>query len=210
MTSRHDNSCCPPHGQRGPAEHQRREQIIEAADAYFRQFGYNKTTVADLAKSIGVSSAYVYRFFESKRSIGEAVCRKCLGDIEAALEDIAASEQSATMRLRRIMRVKFEQGLELFFKDRKLHDIVVSAVTEHWRPSDEHRLALLRIVTRTVSEGRAAGEFERKTPLDEVCRGIVAALASFTHPLQLEGVAPEGLEEDLVALTGLVLRSLSF
>ncbi|MCV4640017.1 TetR/AcrR family transcriptional regulator, partial [Escherichia coli] len=41
-------------GQRGPTEHHRREQIIEQANAHFRLYGYRKTSVASLAKSIGV------------------------------------------------------------------------------------------------------------------------------------------------------------
>ena len=71
-----------PGGQRGPAEHERREQIIRAADEHFRHYGYAKTTVADLAKAIGVSAAYVYRFFESKQAIGEAVCAMTLARID--------------------------------------------------------------------------------------------------------------------------------
>ncbi|XOT96806.1 TetR/AcrR family transcriptional regulator, partial [Alcaligenes pakistanensis] len=59
-------------GQRGPTEHHRREQIIEQANTHFRLYGYRKTSVASLAKSIGVSSAYLYRFFDSKQAIGQA------------------------------------------------------------------------------------------------------------------------------------------
>ena len=61
-------------GQRGPAEHERRDQIVAAAREHFRHYGYNKTTVADLAKAIGLSTAYIYKFFDSKKAIGEAVC----------------------------------------------------------------------------------------------------------------------------------------
>ena len=91
-----------PGGQRGPAEHERREQIIRAADEHFRHYGYAKTTVADLAKAIGVSAAYVYRFFESKQAIGEAVCAMTLARFDDELLGIAAdSKRSAGERLRR-------------------------------------------------------------------------------------------------------------
>jgi AcrR family transcriptional regulator len=76
-------------GQRGPAEHERREQIIAAAGEHFRHYGYEKTTVADLGKAIGLSKAYIYKFFESKQAIGEAVCGMCLGEISAAAMAIA-------------------------------------------------------------------------------------------------------------------------
>src|SRR6185369_17973098 len=106
-------------GQRGPVEHERREQIIRAADEHFRRYGYNKTTVADLAKAIGVSGAYVYRFFESKQAIGEAVCSMTLGRIDARLMEIATDPQvTATNRLRALYRCLAEKGIELFFKER--------------------------------------------------------------------------------------------
>ena len=38
---------------RGPADHSVRDQIVEAADEHFSHYGYEKTTVSDLAKAIG-------------------------------------------------------------------------------------------------------------------------------------------------------------
>ena len=66
MTSKTDKkrSPAPPLGHRGPVEHERREQIVKAANEHFRRYGYNKTTVADLANAIGLSTAYIYKFFE--------------------------------------------------------------------------------------------------------------------------------------------------
>ena len=63
---------------RGPAEHAVRDQIIDAARRCFSHYGYAKTTVADLAREIGFSKAYIYRFFESKQAIGEAICGGCV------------------------------------------------------------------------------------------------------------------------------------
>ena len=48
-------------GRRGPAEHSIREQIVDAANEHFKHYGYHKTTVADLAKAIGFSKAYIIR-----------------------------------------------------------------------------------------------------------------------------------------------------
>ena len=58
---------------RGPAEHAVRDQIVKAAHEYFAHYGYAKTTVSDLARAVGFSKAYIYRFFESKQAIGEAI-----------------------------------------------------------------------------------------------------------------------------------------
>ena len=44
----------------------------------FHWYGYDKTTVSDLAKAIGFSKAYIYKFFDSKQAIGEAICARTL------------------------------------------------------------------------------------------------------------------------------------
>jgi hypothetical protein len=89
-----------PSGRRGPAEHERREQIVSAANEHFRRYGYNKTTVADLARAIGLSTAYIYKFFDSKQAIGEAACAESLGGIVAELKKIVGQKKAAAGRLR--------------------------------------------------------------------------------------------------------------
>ena len=42
---------------RGPADHNVREQIVEVAEQHFSRYGYEKTTVSDLANAIGFSKA---------------------------------------------------------------------------------------------------------------------------------------------------------
>ena len=119
-------------GQRGPAEHERRDQIIKSADEHFRIYGYKKTSVSDLGKAIGVSNAYIYRFFESKQAIGEAICAMTLSRIIDALQLISDNGESASNRVRNIYITVLEQGLNLFFNEKKLHEIAICAVEEGW------------------------------------------------------------------------------
>lgn len=202
------SSPSPDRPQRGPVDHERREQIIAAADEHFRHYGYAKTTVGDLAKAIGVSSAYVYRFFDSKRSIGEAVCAMTLSRIADALLDVAGSGQSASARLPRIYDCLVQKGSELFLKERKLHDIVVAAVEEQWPSVVEHRQLLFDVTLRILQEGRDAGEFERATPIDDTARAIIATLGPFAHPVLLEQKPPAEIRIDGAMVAALVLRSL--
>jgi len=198
-----------PAGHRGPPEHERRNQIIREADAHFRRNGYSQTSVAELAKAIGVSSAYVYRFFDSKQAIGEAVCRAVLARMAAALWEIAERPNSASQRMRLLVKALKNQSQEQFFKQRALHDIVATALRDHWPSVLVHRHEILQVVRKVVGDGRQSGEFERKTPLDETCLAIFECVMPFTHPVLLELRTPEELEVSIVAVTNLVLRSLA-
>jgi AcrR family transcriptional regulator len=195
-------------GQRGPAEHQRREQILRAAGEHFRHYGYRKTTVADLAKAINLSPAYIYKFFVSKQAIGEAVCALCLSERTNALEKIVEETASPVECMRKIYKSLALKGAQLFFEDRKMHDIVTASFEEHWNNLDAYNQALIDIIRRVIVRGRELGEFERKSSLEEVCRAIHHTMQSFFHPILLEQNL-DHLEEDATAVANLVLRSLA-
>src|SRR5256885_7321818 len=80
-----------PTSARGPVEHDVRQQIVTAAKEHFSRYGYEKTTVSDLAKAIGFSKAYIYKFFESKQVIGEMICSNCLMEMERSEEHTSES-----------------------------------------------------------------------------------------------------------------------
>src|SRR5215207_2753572 len=119
---------------RGPADHTVRDQIVEAAGEHFRHYGYEKTTVSDLAKAIGFSKAYIYKFFDSKQEIGEAICAKTLSGIVAKVEEAVADATTPSDKFRRMFRVLVTTSVSLFFNDRKLYDIAAHAAGEQWPP----------------------------------------------------------------------------
>ena len=67
-----------------------RDRILEVAERLFRQIGYQKTTVGDIAKELRMSPANVYRFFESKKAIHQAVARGLMGEVELEAQRIVA------------------------------------------------------------------------------------------------------------------------
>lgn len=195
-------------GVRGPADHDIRDQIVSAANQHFSQYGYSKTTVSDLAKAIGFSKAYIYKFFDSKQAIGEAICANCLAEIVAAVEQaIDAEGISSTERFRRLVKTLISTGVSLFFNDRKLYDIAAFAASESWPSSQVYDAQIKRFVLLIVREGRESGEFERKTPLDETVDSIHFALRPFVNPLLLQ-YNLDFVETAPTLTSNLILRSL--
>ena len=193
---------------RGPAEHSVRDQIIEAAEAHFSRYGYGKTTVSDLAKAIGFSKAYIYKFFDSKQAIGEAICAKTLSALIATMEDAVAGAPTPTEKFRRLFKALTTTAVSLFFNDRKLYDIAAHAAGEGWPPARAYAQRIRQMLTEIIREGREAGEFERKTPLDETARAIHLVMRPFANPLLLQHNL-DLVEDAPVQLSNLVLRSLA-
>lgn len=193
---------------RGPAEHSVRDQIVKAAHEYFAHYGYAKTTVADLAREIGFSKAYIYRFFESKQAIGEAICSDCLDGLFNRVLEAVEQGQGATDKMRRFAKTITTAGIELFFADRKIYEIAAHASSEKWAATQVYTKRLQALLEDILKEGRENGEFERKTPLDETGRSILQAFMPFIDPLFLER-SLDLPSEAQAEVTGLVLRSLA-
>ncbi|SEO01519.1 TetR/AcrR family transcriptional regulator [Pseudomonas sp. NFACC39-1] len=193
---------------RGPVDHDIRDQIVAAANEHFSQYGYGKTTVSDLAKAIGFSKAYIYKFFDSKQAIGEAICKNCLAQIVAAVEQaIKVEGLSPTERFRRMVKTLMVTGADLFFNDRKLYDIAAFSASERWPSSQVYNAQIKDFVLQIVREGRELGEFERRTPLDETVDAIHLALQPFVNPLLLQ-YNLDRIEDAPTLTSNLILRSL--
>lgn len=193
---------------RGPADHEVRDQIVIAATEHFSRYGYAKTAVSDLAKAIGFSKAYIYKFFESKQAIGEMICSNCLSQIEKEVLQAVAETDLPPEKLRRMFKSATEASLKLFFQDRKLYEIAASAATEKWLAATAYEGRLRKLLQDILQEGRQTGDFERKTPLDETANAIFLVMRPYLNPLLLQHNF-DHVEEAPMHLSNLVLRSLS-
>lgn len=133
--------------------------IIEVAERLFRQIGFQKTTVADIARELRMSPANVYRFFTAKSEINEAVCMDLLGKIEAEAEKIATSRGSAAQKIRNLIETVEKTHRRQYISDRKLHDLIEAAISENWAIMRRHSERMTALLEQIIAGGMAAGEF---------------------------------------------------
>lgn len=190
-----------------------RARIEETAERLFRAMGYQKTAVADIARELGMSPANVYRFFPSKSAINEAIADRLLGGMRAEIEAIARGPGAATDRLRRLLSALFERKVEVFFGERRLHDMVSAAIEEHWGVIQRYLDAVHAAVRRVLEDGAAAGEFAAPDP-SAAAHTVMHAVVAWNHPALLEtciarkGQTVEELRAQNAAMTEFVLRAL--
>ncbi len=155
--------------------------IVEAADRLFRQIGFQKTTVADIARELHMSPANVYRYFGAKSEINEAVCKDLLGKIEAEAEKIAASHSTATQRIRNLIGAVERTHHKLYKFDRKLHDLIDAAISENWAIMHRHNERMAVILEQIIASGMASGEFPQGDAT-LATRLVNLACLRFSHP----------------------------
>ena len=158
-----------------------RERILVVAERLFREIGYQKTTVADIAKVLRMSPANVYRFFDSKKAIHEGVARALMGEVEEAARGIVARSGPAAERLRELMILINHMNTERYVGDSKLHEMVEIAMEESWDVCVAHMERITETIGSVIAQGAATGEFEAPDiPLAAMC--ACTGMMRFFHP----------------------------
>lgn len=182
-----------PFASRGPEEHHWRDRIVGAAGALFDHFGYEKTSVADIAREVGISTAYVYKFFDSKAAIGAAVCGERLGQLDAQLWAVARGRGDASSRFYKAFEVLLGKSSESFFKSKRLHDLSIFATRERWPCVDRHKLEMKNIFRHILMDWQAENPAARCDP-EEDAAAIVDGIYLVAHPIILAEMINEDLD----------------
>jgi len=158
-----------------------RDRILEVAERLFRQIGYQKTTVGDIAKELRMSPANVYRFFESKKAIHHGVARGLMGEVELEAQRIVARPGPVLPRFRELLTTIHRMNTERYVGDNKLHEMVEIAMEEDWEVCVAHMELITTAIGQMIAQGVASGEFEAPDlELASMC--ACTAMMRFFHP----------------------------
>ncbi|WP_419204564.1 TetR/AcrR family transcriptional regulator [Bordetella trematum] len=80
-----------------------RERILGAAAALFARSGYDGSSIADLASSLGVSKAAIYHYYATKQEIYDAIILEVLDGLLTRVTDASDAVQGADEQLRAFM-----------------------------------------------------------------------------------------------------------
>ncbi|KPF45870.1 TetR family transcriptional regulator [Rhizobium sp. G187] len=164
-----------------PGRQESNHRILDAAEALFRHYGYAKTTVADIAKDLGMSPANIYRFFASKAEIHQALCARMLQQSLTIAEDAAKMPASAEERLRHYSLAHFKFTVDMMLVEQRVHEMVLVAIEREWNVIDEFIDKIQDVVATIIADGMEKGEF-RKGDADAAARAFGAATIALHHP----------------------------
>jgi AcrR family transcriptional regulator len=189
-------------GQRGPVDHAMRERVVDCAHAMFRAQGFARTSVAEIAADLDVAPTYLYKFFQSKTAIGEAVCGGILREIDDALWAVAHSSANPTEKITRLFGTMLKESVGMFFAERKLHDLVAHSLEQNWSSIGRHQKQIREVVAHIIDEGIEKRAFDSSLDRAEAIEALFWALHPFAHPRILE----QSIDQDLEARARIIGR----
>jgi AcrR family transcriptional regulator len=86
----------------------RQQEVVAAAAKLFAQRGYDRTSVPDLARELGLATGSLYHYFGSKEQLLIAICDELVDPLLARARDLVADDASPEQRLRNLVRLWVE------------------------------------------------------------------------------------------------------
>jgi AcrR family transcriptional regulator len=182
-----------------------RTRILEAAGKRFMHYGYAKTTMAEIARDLNMSTGNLYRFFESKVDIAEGIAREHEAAEDEVMRVIAAQDAPAEERLRTLMFTLMRETYKVMDESQKVYDIAQAISRE--RPSyANRRLAQERVfLGRILADGMSEGAFDKALNVEFVAEMIQCATMKFRYPQLYSFLKLPALERELGGVLDLVL-----
>jgi AcrR family transcriptional regulator len=187
-----------------------RQRIIDTAEGLFRRLGFAKTAVADIAAELRMSPANIYRFFESKNAIVEAICRRCLMEVEEKVWAVARSKVSAAQRMERLVLEVLAYHKENLATEHRVNELVVVAMEESWDTIRTHKDVMRNVIELVLRDGIEAGDFDLIDPR-ETAELMMLSLVGFMNPLVVGQCLEEGadLEAQACSSVRFLLRAIT-
>lgn len=168
-----------------------RERILDAADQRFRQYGYGKTTMAEIAADVHMSAANLYRYFENKRDIGAGLAIRCFAQKEAVLAEVVRRQDlSAAEKLEAYLLTLLRYIHGQCQNQPRINELVEDMATHRADVVARKLKGEYELIAAILEEGQRNGEFrvdDLKTLATTVMNmTIVFGLPMFmhTHPLE--------------------------
>jgi AcrR family transcriptional regulator len=185
-----------------------RARIVDQADALFRQYGYTKTNVADIAGELAMSTANIYKFFPSKNAIIQAAADRNLIQIKERLLRAARMRKSASARLLDIVLSIYTFHEEVFRHERQIYQLVLAATEENWSCVRLFQEFLADLIAGVIEEGVRAREFRRTDPR-ALTKILLDCFTWITNPILFREIDPKHVESRARAQMKLLQKALS-
>ncbi|MBT9470217.1 MAG: TetR/AcrR family transcriptional regulator [Pseudomonadota bacterium] len=186
----------------------RREEILEAAQRLYESIGFEKTTIGDVARDLGMSPANLYRSFPNRQALDEAIAGRILSTIGDEAWAAARAESNAALALEALSRAVLKETQHLLFSDQKMHHLCAVAAREMWPVVTAYLDGLRGAVRHVIMEGQRSGAFRKVDP-EETADTICAALTQVWHPHMIEAFAGEDLMQTSDRICQLLVSGLN-
>jgi AcrR family transcriptional regulator len=173
-----------------------RKKLLATAERIIRESGAINFTITDLAAEAGMSQSNVYRFFENKDALAEAMAGEWFAELGGIMEELVAADMPVEEKLYQffakrlaLKRQRYEDDPQLFASYMELGDQHFEVIRGYVDLADHYMATIL-------AEAMEAGYF-KGLELDNVVTVVNTMAQPFCNPSLMMKMMHMATEERL-------------
>ena len=184
-------------------------QILDAAEVRFRQYGYGKTTMSEIAKDVAMSAANIYRYFESKQDLGAACCGRWNEErLDVLRRAVRGPGRSAAQRLTDFVIANLHVTHKMVQEQPRLYEMVENITLERPELIREKVDSARALLAELIAYGNTTGEFAVEN-VQDMAAYVHASMVVFEVPIFAHLYSLEYFEQAARGVTGLLVKGLA-
>tara|TARA_R110001592_G_scaffold26647_4_gene99495 strand:+ start:604 stop:1281 length:678 start_codon:yes stop_codon:yes gene_type:complete len=184
-----------------------RTRIMDAAEHIIQERGSISFTMTDLATAVGMSPSNLYRFFESKDALAEAMAGEWFAELEIIMEELVSADMPVEEKLFQffakrlaVKRARFEDDPGLFQSYMELGEEHFEVIKGYVDLAD-HYMAMI------LAEAMEKGYF-KGLELDSLVSLVNTMMQPFCNPMLMMGMMHLATETRLRIVINTILNGL--
>ena len=184
---------------------EKRERILQAAEALFDRQGYANTTMEQIVQQLGVTKPFVYYYFRNKQEIFETLCWRpsvaCFTAMDFPEDDRRPAHTKVAEGIERLIRATIAGYPAAFFPYREPQVYRPEYMAEQTRIANHFYERLCALLEQGRAEGRF--DFDDTRIAAQAACSLPGFLYNWYRP---DGrLSPEDMVQELTRLAGRVL-----
>lgn len=186
-----------------------REKILTAAKARFGHYGFNKTSMTEIAKDCHMSAANIYRHFNGKNDILAALATALFQKQEEDLSRFCESPfPDCSSKLHSFFLKSLALTHHYVTEQPKMKEMVDFISQERFDLIDSHRKAQQKLIQNILQEGVHRGEFVI-SDVAKTAETFRTATVMFYTPLYIDLFPLSELESSCTSVVELLLGAIT-
>lgn len=173
-----------------------KEKILTVSEARMIKFGYRKVTMDEIAQDLGMSKNTIYKHFQSKEDIAEAIFENLRGRINEKILSVEKREKDPLRMISQnilFIQKELSPWFEHFLGDIKIELPLL------WQKFVHYRTEKILEIENLIEEGIRRKKFRKVNPAIAM-RAFLGAVDSIINPefLQNENISFQSAMEDVL------------
>lgn len=169
-------------------------RILDAASKRFLHYGYQKTTMNEIARDLSMSTGNLYRFYPSKLDIAEALAIKSENVEFYALENIVQQDIPAIDKLRKFAFRIFKDTYDHIAESKKIYEIAQVIINERPQYANRRLERERKLLVQIFEQGIEAKSLSINGDLNETALAFQCATMRFRY-----GCLPQNADFETIA-----------